>query len=301
MQQSANHIMMMEPTDFHSNPETMETNTYQAEDPEDIHSVEDQAIREFRAFRDRLVEAGIMVTTVRGQAGCPDDIFCNNWVSTQVDKDGKASLVYYPMLAPNRRLERRPEIMKMLEGRYPIALDLSAEELTGKYLESTGSLWMDRVNRVVYIALSPRTNEELARRWAEKMDFAPVFFHTRNHAGKPVYHTDVMMFIGTGYAGICLECIEAADRARVVESLSKTHEIIELTLPQLRSFCGNALELRGTGDAKKLVMSGAAYRALSEDQKSRFLKYVSEIVWADIPAIEKYGGGSARCMLLELH
>jgi hypothetical protein len=189
----------------------------------------------------------------------------------------------------------------MLEGRYPVALDLSKEELNGRYLESTGSLWMDRVNRVAYCAISPRTNEDLAREWCARMDFEFLPFHTRNHTGKPVYHTDVMMFIGTGYAGVCLECILPEDREKVVARLSLTHEIIPISLAQLKSFCGNSLELVGSGGALKLIMSGAAYRALTEAQKKALLRYVSEIVWADIPTIEKYGGGSARCMLLELH
>jgi hypothetical protein len=299
--QSTQHIMMTEPLGFLSNPQTMETNTYQEENATDLRSIQDHARAEFRLFRDRLVEAGVVVTTVLGHPDSPDDVFCNNWISTQKDRSGEDSLVYYPMLASNRRIERRPEVMAMLEGRYPVALDLSKEELNGRYLESTGSLWMDRVNRVAYCAISPRTNEDLAREWCARMDFEFLPFHTRNHTGKPVYHTDVMMFIGTGYAGVCLECILPEDREKVVARLSLTHEIIPISLAQLKSFCGNSLELVGSGGALKLIMSGAAYRALTEAQKKALLRYVSEIVWADIPTIEKYGGGSARCMLLELH
>jgi hypothetical protein len=289
--------MMMEPVDFQSNPQTMETNTYQAPNPENVNPIQQKAVIEFRGFRDALVREGVIVTTVIGQMGSPDDIFCNNWVSTH----GDGTLVYYPMLAPNRQRERRPEIMKMFEGRYRVALDLSAEEKNGAFLESTGSLWMDRVHKIAYSALSPRTDERLACRWAEAMGFELVIFRTRNHVGKPVYHSDVMMFIGTGYAGVCLECIWDEDRAKVVESLSKTHEIIPITLDQLRSFCGNSLELRGLQDKKILVMSAQAENALNHDQKSAFLKYVDRIVSSDISTIETYGGGSARCMLLELH
>lgn len=289
--------MMMEPVDFQSNPQTMETNTYQAPNPANVNPIQEKAAAEFRTFRDTLVREGVIVTTVIGQMGSPDDIFCNNWVSTH----GDGTLVYYPMLAPNRQRERRPEIMKMFEGRYRIALDLSAEEKNGKFLESTGSLWMDRVNKIAYCALSPRTDESLAQRWADVMGFKLITFRTRNHVGKPVYHSDVMMFIGTGYAGVCLECMWDEDRAKVIESLGKTHAIIPITLDQLRSFCGNSLELRGRGDKKVLVMSAQAESALSHDQKSSFLKYVDRIVSSDITTIETYGGGSARCMLLELH
>lgn len=299
--QSTGHIMMMEPRGFYSNPETMETNTYQAENPPNTASIQELAKHEFRRLRDRIVEAGIAVTTVLGHPDSPDDIFCNNWVSTQLMKNGEATLVYYPMLAPNRRIERRPEVMSLLESRYRIALDLSFEEKNGKYLESTGALWMDRLNFVAYSSLSSRADMGLARRWCAEMGFEYAPFHTKNHAGKPVYHSDVMMFIGTGYVGICLECILPEDRAAIRTKLEATgREIVEISMDQLRQFCGNSLELIGTGGARKLVMSGNAYRAYTDAQKAIFLKYVSEIVYADIPTIEKYGGGSARCMLLEL-
>lgn len=299
--QSTGHIMMMEPTGFHSNPETMETNTYQAEDPPETGVIQNQARAEFRALRDRIIEAGIAVTTVLGHPSSPDDIFCNNWVSTQVLRDHHAVMVYYPMLAPNRRIERRPEVMGVLEKQYPLALDLSAEEQNERYLESTGALWMDRLNFVVYSALSARSDEILGRRWAETLGFEYVPFRTRNHAGKPVYHSDVMMFIGTGYVGICLECIIPEDREMVRQRLESTgREIVDISMDQLRSMCGNSLELIGSGGQRKLVMSSGAYSAYTDAQKAVFLKYVSEIVHAPIPTIEKYGGGSARCMLLEL-
>lgn len=297
MQQSTRHIMVMEPLAFHSNPETRDTNTYQFDDPADVKAVQLAARLEFRRFRDVLVDKGIFVTTILGQAASPDDIFCNNWVSTL----GDGLLIYYPMMAPNRQIERRPEIMKMLEAKYRVALDLSAYEKEGRYLESTGSLWIDRVNRVVYSALSPRTDIGLAQLWCDTLGYELITFNTRNHAGKPVYHTDVMMFIGTGYVGICAECILEQDRARVIGRLSQTHQVIELSLAQLQSFCGNALELLGHNNEKKLVMSAQAFAALTAQQKSAFLSHVSEIVYADIKTIEKYGGGSARCMLLELH
>lgn len=297
MSQSTNHIMMMEPVGFHSNPETMETNTYQAPDPSDIQSIQEKSVIEFRRLRDTLVDKGIIVTTVLGQKESPDDIFCNNWVATFGDK----TLGYYPMLAPNRQIERRPDVMGFLESMYDVAFDFSELEKQGKYLESTGAHWLDRVNRIAYFSISPRCHEDMALKFCEKMGYEPVMFRTQNHVGKPVYHTDVMMYIGTGYAGICSPCIVEEDRKRVLDSLSKHREIVDLSMDQLKSFCGNSLELIGTGGAKKLVMSSEAYSALNETQKNTLLKYVTEIVHADISTIEKYGGGSARCMLLELH
>ncbi|MCF8495634.1 MAG: hypothetical protein K9G62_03095 [Alphaproteobacteria bacterium] len=296
-QQSTTHIMMMEPADFHSNPETMETNQYQAPDPSDISSVHRRAVEEFRALRDTLVERGVVVTTALGQKGSPDDIFCNNWVSTHPE----GRMILYPMLAENRQRERRPELLDILGRSYDVLLNLSTHEKEGRFLESTGSLAMDRVNGVIYSGLSDRTNKDLAQQAAKALGYDIEFFNTRNHAGKPVYHTDVLMFIGSGYAGICSECILPEDRARVMARLGATHEVIELSMDQLRAFCGNALEVRGTGDRKYLAMSGSAHRALTEDQKAVILRHVSGIVHSDISTIEKYGGGSVRCMLLELH
>ena len=232
-----------------------------------------------------------------GQKESPDDIFCNNWVATF----GNKTLGYYPMLAPNRQIERRPDVMGVLESIYDIAFDFSELEKEGQYLESTGAHWLDRENKIAYFSLSPRCNKELALKFCEKMGYEPVMFVTKNHVGKPVYHTDVMMYIGTGYAGICLSCIVEEDRQRVFDSLSKHREVVDLSMDQLKAFCGNSLELIGTRGEKKLVMSSAAHAALNDAQKATLLKYVSEIVHADIATIERYGGGSARCMLLELH
>jgi hypothetical protein len=297
MSQTTNKIMMMEPVCFHSNPQTMETNTYQEKDPQDISPVHTQAVREFRGLRDVLVENGVIVVSTVGQAASPDDIFCNNWVATL----SGSRMVLYPMLAENRRLERRSDVMEFLGRFYDISLDMSAEELKGRYLESTGSHWLDRVNQRAYIALSPRTNKELALKWCEHFEYEPVFFNTKNHAGKPVYHTDVLMYIGTGVAGICSSCIVPEDRTRVLDQLSKTHDIVDISMEQLRRFCGNTLEVIGTGDQKLLVMSKQAYEAYDEKQKTALLKHVDKIIYSDIATIEKYGGGSARCMLLELH
>lgn len=294
--QSTRHIMMMEPAEFFANPQTFATNQYQDQNPADIAAINAAAIAEFRAFRDILVETGVVVTTARGQKGAPDDIFVNNWVSTH---DGRRMAIY-PMLAENRRIERRPELLEILQKSYDVAVDFSEYEGKGKFLESTGSLCQDRVNGIVYAALSPRTDPDLAAQWCRKMKLDLVPFHTRNHAGKPVYHTDVLMWIGTGVAGVCAETIVPDDREAVLERLRATHEVVELTMDQMRAFAGNALEVRGADDAKFLIMSGSAEGSLRPDQKEIILRHVDGIVSADIPTIERYGGGSARCMLLEL-
>lgn len=298
--QSADHVWMTEPVRFHCNTQTMETNTYQSPDPPDIAAVQTAARAEFLAFRDRLVAAGITVTTVLGHSDSPDDIF-PNWASTHVMEDGTRGIIYYPMLNENRRIERRPHMKETLEKTYRVVLDMAEAEKQNIALEGTSALWMDRVHKIAFSAVSLRSNQDLARKWCDFMGYDYIPFNTRNHVGKPVYHSDVMMFIGTGYVGVCLDCILPEDRDRVRAKIESTgREIIPITNEQLLEFCGNALELVAADGTRKLVMSGSAYRAYSEDQKRSFLKYVSEIVYSDLPTIQKYGGGAARCMLMEM-
>lgn len=309
--QSTRHIIMMEPAGFRSNPETFDTNTYQAENPADISALNTMAVKEFRGLRDRLVEHGVIVTTWTGEPTSPDAVFCNNWVSTHRMDDGSMGMVLYPMLAPNRRLERRPELLEWLSGRYRTLLDLTDAENQGKYLESTGGLALDRVNNRAYCALSGRSNLTLAQQWCDTMGYELIAFNTRNHVGKPVYHTDVVMFIGTSMIGICADCILPEDLTRVLNKIQETHRVMVLSMDQLRSFCGNALEVRGTrrvglpfGDTpterRYLAMSDGAYSALDPHQKDLIAMYFDGgVITSPIPTIEKYGGGSVRCMLLE--
>lgn len=300
--QSASHIMVMEPVGFHSNPETRESNSYQHDDPDEVSAVQAAAAAEFRVYRDKLVSEGIAVTTVMGRAQSPDDVFCNNWVSTHRTAEGRGEIVLYPMLAPNRRLERREDMLDLLGKMYDTALDLSYGEAEGRSLEATGCLAMDRVNKVAYMTRSARMDEDLAQEFAETMGYELVMFNTMNHAGKPVYHTDVMLYFGTGYAGICLDAIVPEDRARVEERLRDggKRELIEISMDQLRSFCGNSLQLVDADGKAVLAMSSAAHGAYTESQKATLLKYVDRIIHSDLATIEKYGGGSARCMLLEM-
>lgn len=296
-QQSPRHIMMCEPVKFYANPQTMADNVYQSGDQViSIADIQMKAVHEMRALRDKLVSMGVLVTTYRGQAECPDDVFCNNWISTEDD----GSLVYYPMHVPNRRLERRADIMQWLESRYRIKADLTAFENDNLALESTGSLVLDRIKRIAYCALSQRAQPQVLKTWAAKTGYTLVTFNTATEEGLPVYHTNVMMFIGSGYAGICPDLILPAEREAVLAQLARNHEIVTLSPQQIRSFCGNALEVRSTDENRYLVMSETARSALTAEQRDVFLKHVTDIISADIGTIEHYGGGSARCMLLEL-
>jgi hypothetical protein len=291
--QSTGHLMMMEPSEFHANSQTKATNSYQHDDDASVAEIHQRAVLEFRAFRDLLVSHGVAVTTVLGQAGCPDDIFCNNWVSTHAG--GK--MVLYPMLAENRRTERRPDLLALLSKMYDDVFDLSAHEHGGKFLESTGAIWMDRVNKIAYQGVSMRSHPDLGKLWCDHNGYTHFIFET-DHKGKPVYHSDVMMWIGTALAGVCSECLKSRD---LIDSLKQHREVVEFTNAQMEAFCGNALEVVGKGGEKMLVMSESGVKTLTQNQKDIIGKHYKTIIAPKIGTIEYYGGGSARCMLLELH
>lgn len=295
-QQSTRHIMMIEPAVFYANPETMETNIYQVDEKEQEAQIYRHALAEFRGFRDLLVESGVIVTTAYGHEDCPDMVF-PNWASTH--EGGR--MVIYPMLNHNRRAERVPEIIAFLKKMYPDVIDLTPHEKEGLFLEARGSIVCDRVNRVGYIALSQRTSRELALQWAEMMDYEVEIFETQSHTGMPVYHTDLVMYVGSSVAGVCADAIVEKDRERVLRRIRATHEVVEFNMDQLRSFCGNALEVRGAYDDKMLALSSAAYHALSPEQKAVLEKHFTKLLHAPLPTLEKYGGGSARCTLMELY
>lgn len=293
--QSTHHIYMIEPAAFYSDPQTAETNHYQA----DLHESHDvtlqKALKEFRGWRDIVVAGGVTVTTVLGSAECPDHVF-PNWISTHAGRQ----MVVYPMKDDNRRKEKTPDIVNTLQKSYDIALDLSSYESKGQFLESTGSLVMDRVNKTVYAGLSQRTNADLVKIWAKEMGYRPIIFDTKSHTGKPVYHTDLVMFIGSKVAGICSPCLGDQDREKVIGTLKETHEVVEFTFDQLKTFCGNSLEVLGQSGKPLLCMSAVARQSLNAEQEEKFADYFEDYLLADIPTLEIYGGGSARCTIMEL-
>ncbi len=291
--QSTNHIFMVEPVDFHSNPQTKATNAYQHDNDMSAKDIQNRAVAEFRGFRDLLVKHGVCVSTALGQDGTPDDIFCNNWISTHAGR----CAVFYPMLAENRRPERRDDLLALMRKMYTDIFDFSAHEQKDKALESTGALCLDRVNKTAYFNASPRAHADIARLWADTMDYVLVPFETE-HEGKPVYHTDVVMWVGTSMAGVASECIK--DKDAVLGHLSKTHEVLEFTNDQMKAFCGNALEVVGKGGEKMLVMSTAGFNALEPAQRKVVGKHYRTVIQPNLKTIEYYGGGSARCMMLEM-
>ncbi|WP_199269780.1 citrulline utilization hydrolase CtlX [Mucilaginibacter lacusdianchii] len=299
MGQSTSNLLMIRPASFGFNEQTAESNTFQKNTNELVH---EKALQEFDAFVNLLSSRGVsvMVQKDTDQPQKPDAIFPNNWVSFHENGD----VILYPMQAENRRFERREDIIRKLEDRFQVnhIIDLSRFELQDKFLESTGSMVLDRENKLAYACLSPRTNEEVLQNVCEYLGYQAITFNAVNNTGQAIYHTNVMMCIGSQFAIICLDSItHDNEKQKVIESLKVTgKEIIAIELAQLNHFAGNMLEVTNNEGKKILVMSKSAYSCLNSVQVESLKQYV-EIIYADLTTIEAVGGGSARCMLAEVH
>ena len=294
--QSTNKIFMVEPKVFFMNPQTASSNHYQIDDnSKDSEAILNAAKKEFNNFKNCLIKNGVEVMAMKGSEECPDHIF-PNWFITFEDK----TFQIFSMLAENRRKEKTPEMIKKLSEEYNLTRDLSSLEDRNIFLESTSSMVFDRVNRVVYLTISPRANAGLANEWCNENNYELVMFETESHTGSPIYHTDVLMYVGTTAIGICYEVIKPEYRDLVRERVERYHDVIEIKKEQLLNFCGNCLEIPDKDGNFLLAMSTAAFNAYTELQKEKIEKHFKKIVHTDISTIEKYGGGSARCMLAEL-
>jgi hypothetical protein len=300
---AARHVLLIEPVQFRFNRETEATNVFQAPAlAGEADRLSGLAVVQHRALRDLLVAHDVAVTVTRSRPESPDGPFCNNWFSTHPEGPGRPpTLVLYPLLAPNRRLERRDDIISLLRAGYPSVVDLSPEERRGRFLESTGSLVLDHDARVAYAAISPRTDAGLAADWARALGFALVPFTATDPNGVPYYHTNVVMFLGHGVAGVCLEAIGSTDERRSVEAALRAagHEILPLTQAQVGEFCGNCLALSSGAADPLFVMSTRARKGFSEGELALLGRHAT-LVDTDLSAFEHLGGGSARCLIGEL-
>lgn len=302
--QLANGVLMIRPVRFESNPMTAESNRFQGRSKATPAQQNRQAQREFDALADALRDAGVAVVVVNDtiEPHTPDSIFPNNWIS--LHNDGR--VVLYPMQAPNRRTERRMDIVELLGAEHGYAvrdiIDLSAHELSGHFLEGTGSMVLDRTNRVAYACLSSRTQLDPLGDFAQRMDYDVVTFDAVDRNGVPIYHTNVLMNIGEKIAVICDAAIlDDEQRAAVLQRLRDTgHEVVSLSYDQLDAFAGNMLELRGADGARVTAMSQQAYDSL-DGRQLESLQANGRIVRAAIDNIEASAGGSVRCMLAEIH
>jgi len=299
--QSANAVLMVRPSRFGFNPQTAASNVLQKA-PESTDP-QAQALREFDRLADALQRAGVEVLVAADTAAPlkPDAIFPNNWVSFH--RDGTVAL--YPMMAENRRAERREEILGFVvrEGSFRVSrtVDLTHREAENKFLEGTGSVVLDRTHRVAYASPSPRTDLDVLGEFAQQLDYELVTFDATDAAGRPVYHTNVAMAIGTRFAVVCGEAIpDAAHRAAVLSRLrANGHDVIEISIGQMLQFAGNVLELTA-GGAAVIALSSAAWSCLETKQR-RVLESHASVLPVAIPTIERVGGGGVRCMLAEIH
>ena len=297
---------MIRPVAFRMNEQTAVNNYYQKVlDNLTPATVNAKAQAEFDAYVEKLRSVGVNVVVVDDTINpdTPDSIFPNNWVSFHESGD----VVLYPMFAENRRLERREDVLDILEeSGFQIneIMDYTSAEEDNIFLEGTGSIILDRTNEIAYCALSPRADEELFIEFCEDFEYNPIIFEafqTVDGERKHIYHTNVMMCIAETFAVICADCIDdKSERKMVLESLKNSgKEVILISEAQVNNFAGNMLQVKGANDELFLVMSNAAYQSLTKDQVTKIEKHC-KIVYASLDIIEACGGGSARCMMAEV-
>src|SRR6266480_1588678 len=299
--QSTDSVLMIRPGRFYPNPETAADNTFQRDSNGDLDALTLVARNEFDTALQTLRAAGINVHVFEDTAEPekPDAVFPNNWISTH--HDGRIAL--FPMYSALRRRERRQHIVQELRKHYRVTevIDYSPFEDEGCCLEGTGSLVFDHLNKIAYVSLSNRSNPKVIQRFADDFSYEPVIFTSIGSNGQPIYHTNVMMCIGTAFAMVGLEMIRnEVERQQVRARLGKSgKEIVELSADQIANFAGNAIELHKKGGEKLLVLSSRAARALTDEQREPLTRYAS-LVSLELATIE-LGGGSARCMMATIH
>ncbi len=293
---------MVRPVRFTYNAQTALTNAFQSNTSTDAQQTQGLALAEFDGFVKILKENGVEVIQVfdTPEPHKPDSIFPNNWVSFHED----GTVVLYPMLTENRRWERRRSILELISTGFQInhEIDLTHYEAENRFLEGTGSMILDRENKICYACLSPRTDLEVLNDFAQKLGYQTVVFTSLDANGKEVYHTNVMMCVAKKYVVICLDSIkDEKECENVIFTIHQSgKEIVPISLTQMNKFAGNMLELHNAQGESLLVMSEQAYQSLEQKQIDQIQQY-SKIVYAPLYTIETNGGGSARCMLAEVH
>src|SRR5450631_4192053 len=294
--QSARAVLMVRPASFGFNPETAASNAFQRSPDVPAAAEMQHALAEFDGLAKALQRTGVevLIASDTPQPAKPDAIFPNNWVSFHFD----GTVTLYPMLAPNRRAERREDILERVvrEGQFRVSrtVDLTHREAEGKFLEGTGSVVLDRTHRVAYASPSPRTHLDVLGEFAQQLDYELVTFEAFDADTRPVYHTNVMMAIGARFAVVCGEAIvHAPHRAAVFSKLRATgHDIIDISRGQMLEFAGNLLELAPAG-GNVIALSTSAWRSLDPSQR-RVLESHASLVPVEIPNVERFGGGGVR-------
>jgi hypothetical protein len=299
--QSTGNILLVKPSSFGYNAETARSNAFQHTTDLSKEEVLKNARAEFDAVVNTLRSKGINVLVAADtiNPAKPDAVFPNNWASYHAD----GTIILYPMCTPNRRIERRPEIIDLVKEQYTATqlIDLSVHESAGRFLEGTGSIIFDHAHKIAYACLSPRTDKGLFEEVSGLLHYKPVSFYAHDREGREIYHSNVMMCIAENFSVICLNSISnIEERKLVTRLLAQTgHQIIDISFEQMNNFAGNMLALKTITGKNLLVMSQSAFDSLTLEQKTRISPYC-EIVTLTIPTIESIGGGSARCMIAEI-
>ena len=303
--QTTDTVLMVSPDDFAYNTETADSNIFQHNDTS-ASKTKNEAMEQFNNMIKKLESENIRVIQMKSRKDIktPDAVFPNNWFSTHRDSEKRTIVVLYPMLTPNRRSEVRPDLLKeKLEDsgiKVSKIINLTHYCNQDKILEGTGSMVLDRVHKVAFASLSPRTNRDVLEDFCKQLGYRSLTFHSYNK-GKLIYHSNVMMSVGTDFAVICVECIkDESERKKVLSELKNLGKrIIEISSKQMENMCGNILELHDIDGNRRIIMSASAYSNFSPEQKKEIEKS-GTILPFDIHTIENIGGGSARCMVAEI-
>jgi hypothetical protein len=297
--QTTSQVLMIRPVNFSFNAETAINNAFQTAVAQE--KVQETALAEFDGFVALLRRHGVLVTVINDttEPFTPDSIFPNNWISFHSD----GTICLFPMYAANRRLERNPAILNAISDQFLVkrCLDFSHYEQENLFLEGTGSMVLDRENKIAYACLSARTNEKVLADFGEKMGYTAIVFHANDNQGAAIYHTNVMMCIADRYAVVCLSSIPLADERKLIKEAiaGSGKKLIDISLEQLNHFAGNMLQLQNVDKKQMLVMSTQAYLSLSSVQQQE-LNSFNAVIHAPLNSIESSGGGSARCMIAEI-
>lgn len=300
--QTTSHLLMIRPARFGYNPETAVNNAFQQKPLDDAQSIQEKALREFDGFVNVLRVNGVDITVVQDSPSphTPDSIFPNNWVSFHDD----GAIYLYPMFALNRRQERKPAVLEEVKKKFLVTQthDLTPYENETSFLEGTGSMVLDRDNKIAYACLSERTHPDVLESFCEISGYRPVAFYAIDQSGKPIYHTNVMMCVADRYVVICLEAIPDDKERELVMSviLASGKEIVEISFDQMNHFAGNMLQVENQEGKKLLVMSTQAWSSLLPNQVEKLTRF-NPIIHSSLDTIEANGGGSARCMMAEIH
>jgi hypothetical protein len=301
-QSSPHALLMIRPAHFGFNPETASSNAFQQDSGEEVSEIQKRVLDEFDKVISQLKENDIEVLVVPDtkEPIKPDAVFPNNWISTSEE----GVIITYPMMAPSRRLERRSDIIDLLKDKFNVRnlIDITNFENQEKFLEGTGSIIYDHTNKLAYACRSPRTDETLLIQLCKQIGYESVVFNAIDENGKPIYHTNVMMWLGEKMAGVCLDSIKSEhEQETVLGKLSDSnHKVIAISYQQMKALAGNMFEVKNRKGEPFLLMSQTAYESLLPGQLNEITKYAEPLI-VSIDTIEQYGGGGIRCMVAGIY